>query len=152
MEITQATLSGCLGRPISEQEVRFLQEDTAREIYTQRYLAAPRIDTLPVAIVPFIFDAAVNHGPRNAIRMVQRVMNEAGFGPVSVDGVIGPKTRKVCEEAYQEMADYFLAALVIERRYVYERIVANNPSQQVFLAGWFNRLAEFDKKKEEHLA
>jgi lysozyme family protein len=142
--ITQATLSDWLGRPATIEDVKALDEETAREIYVTRYMSGPRIDTLPPAIVPFTVDASVNHGPRNAIKMVQRVVNEAGFGPIGVDGVIGPKSRAAAQAAQEAMGEWFLAALVEERRNVYRRIVARNPSQEVFLKGWMNRVAEFE--------
>lgn len=142
--ITQRTLSGWLGRPASVEEVRTLDEATAREIYERNYLAGPRIDTLPDRVVPFVFDGAVNHGPRRAVMLLQSVINQAGFGPVSEDGLIGPKTRTAVEKADAEMQDWLLAALVEERRNFYRRIVAASPSQQVFLRGWLNRLNEFD--------
>lgn len=142
--ITQATLSAWLGRPAGVEDVKALDEATAREIYEVRYLTGPRIDTLPARVVPFAFDAAINHGPRNAVRMLQRVVNEAGFGPGDVDGVVGPQTRRLAEQADAAMDDFLLAALVEERRNVYRRIVAAEPSQAVFLDGWMNRVAEFE--------
>ena len=148
MGVTQATLSGWLGRDASIEDVKALDEATAREIYERNYLSGPRIDTLPSRIVPFTFDASINHGPRSAIKMVQRVCNEAGFGPGDVDGAVGPQTRRMAEQADEAMGDFFLAALVEERRNVYRKIVASNPSQQVFLNGWMNRVAEFEPNIE----
>ncbi|MEM7047234.1 MAG: glycosyl hydrolase 108 family protein [Pseudomonadota bacterium] len=141
--ITQATLSAWLGRRARLAEVQNLDIDTARAIYARRYLSAPRIDTLTQRIVPFVFDTAVLHGPRSAIRLLQRVLNRAGFGKVCVDGVIGPQTRKACEAADRVMGPYLLDALCEQRRAIYHRIVARNPSQKVFLRGWLNRLKHF---------
>ena len=88
--ITQATLSEWLGRPATVEEIRQLDEETAREIYVARYLAGPRIDTLPSAIVGQVFDMAVNLGVRRAVRILQEVLGLAGLR-VDVDGVIGPQ-------------------------------------------------------------
>lgn len=142
--ITQATLSRYLGRAVSVGEVQRLSRDLAEEIYRTEYFLAPRIDTLPARIQPFVFDSAVNHGPKRAIRFVQQVCNATGFGPLDPDGVCGPQTRRAAAEADRVMGDWFLAALVEERRNFYRLIVRNDPTQEVFLKGWMNRVAEFD--------
>ncbi|MEJ2641669.1 MAG: glycosyl hydrolase 108 family protein [Desulfosarcinaceae bacterium] len=145
--ITQKTLSAYIGRAALVSEVQALSEEVAREIYERNYYIAPRIDRLPESIRPFIFDCAVNHGPRRAIKFVQSVCNQAGYAPpLSVDGAMGPKTRKAAEWADREMDAYFLPALLEERRNFYRLIVAERPSQEVFLAGWMNRVDEFEKE------
>jgi len=150
--ITQATLSRHLGRPASLDDVQQLTRELAAEIYRREYHAGPRIDALPERIQAFVFDSAVNHGPGRAIRFVQQVCNAAGFGPLTVDGVCGPTTRRVVAEADQAMGDWLLAALVEERRNFFHAIVAGDPSQRVFLNGWLNRLAEFDIPMERLVA
>jgi lysozyme family protein len=145
--ITQKTLSAYIGRSALESEVKSLSEEVAREIYERNYYIAPRIDRLPEAIQPFIFDCAVNHGPRRAIKFVQRVCNQAGYTPpLSVDGAMGPNTRKAAEWADREMDTEFLPALLEERRNFYRLIVKQRPSQEVFLAGWMNRVDEFERE------
>ena len=141
--VTQSTLSRHLGRPASADDVRRLERTLAAEIYRREYYEAPRIDALPARIQPFVFDAAVNHGPGRAIRFVQQVCNAAGFGPLAVDGQCGPRTRQAATEADRAMGDWLLAALVEERRNFYLALVERDPEQRVFLKGWLNRLAEF---------
>ena len=99
-----------------------------------------------------MFDAAVNHGPGRAIRFVQQVCNDAGFGPLAVDGACGPLTGRVAAEADRAMGDWLLAALVEERRNFYVALVERDPGQRVFLKGWLNRLAEFDVPMERLVA
>ena len=99
-----------------------------------------------------MFDAAVNHGPNQAIRFVQRVCNGAGFGPLVVDGACGPRTSLAAAEAERAMGDWLLAALVEERRNFYLALVECDPGQRVFLNGWLNRLAEFDVPDERLVA
>ena len=141
--ITQATLSRFLERVVTVDEVRTLDVQTARDIYELRYYRTPRIDKLPDAIQPFVFDCAVNHGPRRAIKFVQNVCNEAGYGPITSDGLMGPKTRAVADVCSSAMGEWMLLALIEERRMFYLKIVGNNPSQKVFLKGWLNRANSF---------
>lgn len=142
--ITQATLSGYLGKPVTREKVQNLNVDLARDIYETQYYIAPRINNLPEPIQPFVFDCSINHGPRRAIRFVQKVCNDAGFGPLIIDGVVGPATRLAADTALERMGDWFLAALVEERRNFYKAIVRNDSSQDVFMKGWMRRADEFD--------
>ena len=142
--ITQKTLSVYIGRAATVAEVKSLSREVAAEIYRRNYYKAPGIDTLPELIQPFIFDSAVNHGPRRAIKFLQSVCNAAGYQPsLSVDGAVGPNTRRGAEWAMAEMDTVLIEALVEERRNFYLMIVEANPTQKVFLAGWMNRINEF---------
>lgn len=143
--ITLKTLSAFRGETVSASDVQALDEDTAREIYEQNYFYGPKIDQLPELIQPFIFDCAVNHGAVRAIKFVQKVCNQEGYLPVlNEDGKMGAKTKATAQTAASEMGDAFLRALLDERRRFYRAIVEHDPSQQVFLAGWMNRVKEFD--------
>ncbi|MBI5329333.1 MAG: hypothetical protein HZB71_01860 [Betaproteobacteria bacterium] len=141
--ITQATLSKFLERAVSVDEVKNLDIGTARDIYELRYYRQPRIDKLPQAIQPFVFDCAVNHGPRRAIQFVQQVCNEAGLGPLASDGQMGPKTKAVADACYEMMGEWMVAALVEERRMFYLAIVDHDPSQKTFIKGWLARANSF---------
>ena len=144
--ITQQTLSRYIGRAALRSEVEQLSEDVARDIYERDYLYAPRIDRLPIEVQPFVFDSAVNHGPRRAVKFVQSVCNQAGRQPALIeDGAMGPNTRRAAEWAQSVMGPVFLQALVEERRNFYYLIVEARPSQEVFLNGWLNRIAEFER-------
>jgi len=146
--ITQATLSEWLGRSTTVDEVRTLEEETAREIYVALYLAGPRVGTLPPEIVPHVFDMAVNHGPRRAVRMLQEVLGLAGWR-VDVDGVIGPQTRKAAFEAQADMGPFFTNAIADQRANFYRCLVAADSSQRVFLRGWLNRAEAFKVPVED---
>lgn len=143
--ITQKTLTRYLGHAALASEVRDLSEDVARDIYERNYFFGPRIDRLPEEIQPFIFDCAVNHGPRRAIKFVQSVCNLAGYQPaLSVDGAMGPNTRRAAFWAQEALGENFLPSLLEERRNFYRVIVETSPSQAVFLDGWMNRVDEFE--------
>jgi len=142
--VTIATYSKWLGREATIDDVKNMTVETAREIYETQYLTGPRIHTLPEPYPQvLILDMAINHGPRNAIKMLQRTTNLAGFGPVSVDGIMGPGTRGSVERAQDAMGNYFQNAIVEERIKFYHRIVERNSSQKVFLKGWLRRANSF---------
>lgn len=145
--ITQQTLSKYYGHAATTAEVQSLTVEVAEEIYKRNYYFGPRINTLVELIQPFVFDSAVNHGPRRAIKFVQSVCNQAGYQPsLKTDGAVGPNTRKGVQWAHQEMGPVLLEALVEERKNFYLLIVDARPSQQVFLKGWMNRLKDFEQE------
>ena len=142
--ITQTTLDRWWldvdGPPLPN--VRDMPESLARDIYRHRYYLEPGIDKLPEMIQPIVFDAAVNHGPKRAIEMVQAACMAAGHDPGPIDGIVGPRTIAAAER----YARAFLDHLIDSREVLYREIVERDPSQAVFLDGWMNRLAEFREK------
>lgn len=141
--ITKGTLEAYLKRPVTIEEVRNLDIEQAREIYRTNYYYAPRIHTLPDIIEPICFDAAVHHGQARPILFVQQVVNDAGFGPVDVDGVLGPETRKAAEACAESAGDWMNDFLVEERDKFLKWIVDNDPTQRDFIEGWRNRIDKF---------
>jgi lysozyme family protein len=146
--ITHKTLARYLGRDVTREDVQNTSRELAAEIYRRAYYLEPRIDSLPSTVRAFLFDSAVNHGPRRAIKLLQQVLNAAGFGKLGIDGLAGPMTRRQAKKAAEAMGPWLLAALAEERRMFYRLIVERDPSQRVFLKGWMNRVAEFDRRAE----
>lgn len=140
--ITQATLSKHLGHTASIEEVKGLSKELAKEIYLADYYYTPRINTLPEQLQAQVFDIGVNSGPRTAVKMLQEVLNMAGY-ECDIDGMIGPGTRKQCQLAQEQMGNLLTNALSEYREHFYKGIVARKPSQAVFLEGWLKRAREF---------
>ncbi|MCP3923338.1 MAG: hypothetical protein GY714_12210 [Desulfobacterales bacterium] len=144
--ITRKTLSKWFGRDASVFDVRNLKVDIAKEIYRQNYYYVPQINELPFDIQPIVFDSAINHGPRRAVRFMQNVLSKAGFKSGSIDGIIGAKTRIAAFTAETEMGEYFNNAVVDERINFYKLIVSNDKTQEVFIKGWLARAESFRKE------
>ncbi|MEM8740982.1 MAG: holin-associated N-acetylmuramidase [Pseudomonadota bacterium] len=102
-------------------DVKALTRDQAVEIFIKHYFYEPRIDRLPEAMQATVFDMQVNAGS-NAVRLLQDVLTEAGFGPLARDGAIGPKTEAACAAAHARMGTLLVDAYGIERRNYYSRI------------------------------
>jgi lysozyme family protein len=73
---------------------------------------------------------AVNSGPGNAVKTLQRMLG------VAVDGDIGTKTISAVGKWPAAKYDQFLTL----RREFYDNIVKRDPGQKRFLSGWHNRL------------
>lgn len=80
------TKYGISKRANPDVDVRNLTLAQAQWIYRQRYWLPLHADAMPESAAIQVFDAAVNHGIKPAIRMLQRALG------VPVDGVIGPVT------------------------------------------------------------
>ena len=113
--------------------------DAARAIY-QRFMKRTRIGEIANDDVRgVVFDAAVNHGVKPAIKLLQRAL------AVEVDGVLGPKTLA----AIPVLGGEKLAIHVCTHRLrLYAAIVAGNledkdqdgiPDNVEFIKGWVNR-------------
>lgn len=133
--ITQAVLSEVRGKPASEADVAALTEAEARSIYEARYIRQPRFDQIAnAALRDLVIDCGVNHGPGRAARWLQ---DAAG---VTADGAIGPKTLTAVNGADPRVM--YCKVLAARVRF-YGRIIADDPRQAAFAAGWANRAAEF---------
>lgn len=84
---------------------------------------------------------------------MQQLCNDIGYRPpLATDGIIGPKTRRAASLAITLMGKRFLDALLTQRENYYHAICAADPTQQVFLNGWLNRLDEFIESDDAQLA
>jgi lysozyme family protein len=121
----------------------------AYKLYKKEFwdkISADQIKNQGVAEI--YFDMFVNSG-RNAIRIMQRLLNNEFGWSLLVDGVSGPKTLaaingtnpKLLFDAYKKARVDF-----------YNAIVRNDPTQSKFIRGWINRVNSFVwevyKKKE----
>ena len=140
--VTQRTLSAWLGRPATVHDVRYLDVATARAIYRRNYFEAPKLDRLPAALQPQLFDMAVHHGPGRAVKLLQQALSERGY-PCAVDGGVGPETIGQAERAWADLGEELCNALADRRAEFCMGICERNPDQEVFLAGWLDRVDTF---------
>ncbi len=70
----------------SPRDVRQITDAEVETIYRNQYWNAVRADDLPRGVAYCVFDAAVNSGPGQAVKWLQRVIG------VKVDGVVGDET------------------------------------------------------------
>jgi len=117
----------------NRQPVVGIGADEVADIYRVRYWQSVRADQLPRAVDLVVFDAAVNHGPRQAILFLQRAVG------ADDDGVIGPNTIAEVQHDVRNGIDV-ADAVIVSRREFYKMLVARKPSQIKFLKGWMNRL------------
>jgi lysozyme family protein len=133
--VTQATLAEWRGRPVTAADVRNLTVGEARELYRDRYIVKPGFLAIEnQQLRAHVVDCAVNHGPANAVKMLQKAAH------VLADGYLGPQTRAAVNRMD---AGALYRRLCAERAKFYGQIITRDPSQSAFAAGWMARLAEF---------
>jgi lysozyme family protein len=108
--------------------MRYLPRDTAKEIYRKAFWQRVRADQYDFAIAFNLFDAAVNHGIGNAIRMLQRSVS------VLDDGIVGPITLAAVKT--RPLGDT-LMLFNAERLRFYTKL----STFSTFGRGWVNRVA-----------
>jgi hypothetical protein len=141
--ITLRSLASWRKREVSRDDVRRMAQPEARDIYKGRYFLQPRIDTLPAAIQPLMFDMCINHGPGTAIKLLQEVLL-ASTPPCAVDGGVGDETIQSAAKALTAMGAETLVNTLVDRRVdLFKAIAAKDASQKVFLKGWLRRAEEF---------
>jgi len=111
--ITKLVYANYLGREVSNSDLRNMDIDTAKEIYIRHYVSTPRIDTLDSALQSTMIKISLQHGPFKSISKLQHILNQAGFGPITIDGVLGPRTREAADIAHTKMDNSLLEALMI---------------------------------------
>jgi type VI secretion system secreted protein VgrG len=117
------------------EQIKNLTRREARRIYQETFYQRYGIDRLPMLQVQeVVLDCAVLHGPRRAIRWLQKAVGAKS------DGVIGPMT----EDAVAGCPRFLTVAkiTVLRIRFV-GRIVRRRPHQAVFLDGWLSRATLF---------
>lgn len=135
--ITLATLSAWRHKKCTAQDVKNMSELEAREIYRMVFYLEPGYSKLSSEILAAVMmDAAVNHGPSQATKQLQRAL---GFTKADTDGSLGPKT--LAAVAVWPPLRLAIRSLTQRGRY-YSDIVASHPVEVKFLRGWINRAME----------
>lgn len=121
-----------------------LTMDFAKNIYLKKYYLGNKLDKVANDKVALsICDWAVNSG-KNGIKNAQIAINQLTNANLDTDGIIGSKTLEALNTVDPEI---FLEVYHNLQRIYYRSKVADDKTQENFLAGWLNRV----QKKEEYL-
>ena len=134
--ITQRTYNQYLGRPASQDELRNISDADVAAIYHKLYWDECLGDELADGLDFALFDAAVNAGPREASRLLQRVVG------VPADGVLGPKSLDAINDYVAEQGLPKLIDAYTDARQSFYRLL---PTYVNFGEGWRKRADEVAK-------
>ncbi|MEM7662367.1 MAG: glycosyl hydrolase 108 family protein [Pseudomonadota bacterium] len=113
-------------------DVKNISDEEVREIYRVNYWNAIRAESLPQSLAVVMLDAAVNSGPGNAVKALQKALKGIGI-PVSIDGKIGPETLNAAKNAPEEK---LLDEFIVQRGRFYGLL----ETFRTFGLGWARRL------------
>jgi len=109
-------------------QMRDLTREQAKDIYRRAYWLRVKADQYDSAVAFQVFDAAVNHGIKQAVRWLQRAVK------VTDDGFIGPVTVAAVNAANPSGV---LARFNAQRLDFYTKL----PTWPAFGKGWVRRVA-----------
>lgn len=134
--VTQATYDEWRERKgYDKRSVRYIEAHETYQIYLEQYWKPTRCPALDHPMTLIMFDSAVNHGPRRAIKLLQQTLN------VAVDGHFGPLTMSAFDDQEQAHGTKHIAAEYLRHReQFYADIIARDPTQLANKNGWANRL------------
>lgn len=130
---------------VNIEDIKKLTKNNARDIYNRFWWEKYNynsIDNLDIAIK--VFDLAVNMGPNEAHKIVQRAVNTMmpfGLSYIDVDGIFGSKTIKAINDIDEvQESKQLLCAIKTQGSKFYKLLVDKNNNLEIFLKGWLNRL------------
>jgi lysozyme family protein len=129
------------GRKEPEQDVRRMTPAECADIYKTMYWDKVAGDRLPAGLDLATFDAAVNTGPVQGARFLQRALNEQLQDPVDDDGDVGTLTIAAAESVDAETAIDDLC----EERLAYCRRLS---TWREFGVGWTARVLRIQAKSD----
>lgn len=107
-----------------------IMEAAVSQHYRENYWSPAHCDQLHDSLRLPQFDASVQHGSRQAIKLFQRACK------IKADGKVGPVTRSHFKLHGSEL----LVPMLARRAVLYARIPLRRPSSVKYLYGWFRRL------------
>lgn len=113
-------------------KIKEITHSQARGIYYRDWWVRLGMDKWHNALAYQVFDAAVNHGSPNAIRMLQRA---AG---VLDDGIAGPKTISAVNKMVESDLNDLLFLFIAER----QEFFIKNKNWASYGKGWMARMAK----------
>jgi len=113
-------------------DIKNLTTDQASEIYHIDYWLPMKLDLIEgnELLKLHLFDMGVNSGIRNAIKLLQAIVE------TTPDGIMGKTTAySVAKYGKSIVNDYITA-----RKHYYTRLIEMNPKLKDFEKGWMNRV------------
>lgn len=127
--VTRRVWEAWTKKPASEADMRALTPAMVAPLYKAQYWDAVRGDSLPSGVDYAVFDAAVNSGPAQAARWLQRSVG------ANADGRIGPATLAAVRS--RSAPDVVTAVSNLRRQFL-----QSLPTWGTFGRGWDRRVTD----------
>jgi len=129
---------------IDADDVKGLSWSSAKYLY-EKHFWHPSFENLHPQLASKLFDMRVNMGPVQATKIIQEALNTINHfldmngycdtvEPLTVDGVMGPKTLRMTHEC-----DELIKPLMYQAAQFYFNLADKRPASQKYLLGWLRR-------------
>lgn len=116
-------------------DIEALTVERAGEIYKEVYWERNGCEDMPWPVCAVHFDNCVNMGPKQAVRLLQRVVGSKD------DGAYGPATKAALTAACDTRGSERVALEICsQKKSFYEKLVEAKPHLAKFKNGWLNRV------------
>ena len=109
-------------------DMRNMPAEFAKTVYRRKYWDSVKADELPSGLRYAVFDAAVNSGPKQAVKWLQSAIG------ATEDGIIGGQTISMSRAAQPDFASRRMLAARL-------KFMTNLKIWPVFSRGWARRIA-----------
>jgi len=120
---------------IDADDIRDMSETQVRQFYYHEFWHKYSYGGLPTNVAIKTFDFAVNMGPRQAHKILQRALRTNG-NYLKDDGILGNITRTLIGTCAPER---LVPAMRSEAAGFYRLLASQNPQAEQFLKGWLKR-------------
>jgi len=136
----------CAPQPTTVDDLKALDEDSARAVYRHAFVEVPGFSKIAhPALEALMVDAGVQHGPEEAIKIIQRAL------VLKADGILGDITLRAINTAETRSLYMFVCAARVR---LYGSIIAHDKELAVAKShgyalqadnalGWANRIGQF---------
>jgi len=142
--ITLKSYCDYLGRDVSKDELRDMPKEDAVKFYKSIYWDGAKVDTFSDDLKHLWMDMSVNHGKRNAGKILQQSVNtKENANVLDVDGIVGMGTLN--EIGILDIKDVLVERVIFFVNNIFDgsRYLKRTP-QAKFIRGWtFHRVFHF---------
>ena len=142
--ITLKSYCDYLGRDVSKDELRDMPKEDAVKFYKSIYWDGAKVDTFSDDLKHLWMDMSVNHGKRNAGKILQQsVKTKENANVLDVDGIVGTGTLN--EIGILDIKDVLVERVIFFVNNIFDgsRYLKRTP-QAKFIRGWtFHRVFHF---------
>ena len=142
--ITLKSYCDYLGRDVSKDELRDMPKGDAVKFYKSIYWDGAKVDTFSDDLKHLWMDMSVNHGKRNAGKILQQSVNtKENANVLDVDGIVGTGTLN--EIGILDIKDVLVERVIFFVNNIFDgsRYLKRTP-QAKFIRGWtFHRVFHF---------